>query len=299
VSIACDGRVSGATLEVTHWNGNKTPESLYADTSTEMALKLARQDQNGDEFRNVWDAVVLNNHYDTDGVCSVWACLEPELALEYEDILIAAAEAGDFGEWSSDVGVKLDLTLLNLSQSDEETAYTDALSRLPAILEDLKESGGQKNKHLWKDGWERAVGEWEDIRQDRVKLYRAGDQMVVVEETGPKSRTSPYALDRGMREKNLWSGTTRILRVNPFDVNSNNFVYEKIGHGWVSKLVDRHMVPGSDVDPLVASLNENCQGSSWFAGGPSGLLAICQTKTGVSMSVEEMATLVGRLDAQG
>ena len=41
-SLSCDGKVDGATLDLTHWTNNITPEALYADTSTEIALNLAR-----------------------------------------------------------------------------------------------------------------------------------------------------------------------------------------------------------------------------------------------------------------
>lgn len=85
-------------------------------------------------------------------------------------------------------------------------------------------------------------------------------------------------------EKNVWSGTTRVLRVTPLDVGLKLlFDYEPVGHGSVSKLVDRHVILESDIDSLVASLNEQCQGLPWSAGGgPSGLVALCQTTTGVS-----------------
>ena len=54
---------------------------------------------------------VLNNHFDTDGVLAVWACLEPTEALRHAALLCEGAEAGDFGEWSSDRGVQLDAAI--------------------------------------------------------------------------------------------------------------------------------------------------------------------------------------------
>ena len=40
------------------------------------------------------DAVVLNNHFDTDGLMSAWALLEPEKALQHESAMVMAAAAG-------------------------------------------------------------------------------------------------------------------------------------------------------------------------------------------------------------
>jgi hypothetical protein len=119
---------------VTHWPGNDTPEDLYADTSTEMALKLAKQRK---DYTDLDTATVLNNHYDTDGVLSVWACLEPEKALQYELLLIQGAEAGDFGEWNSDEGVKLDCAVSAFWKPDEEEAYKTVLKEMPKLMKDM------------------------------------------------------------------------------------------------------------------------------------------------------------------
>ena len=57
-------------------------------------------------------ATVLNNHYDTDGLLSVWALLQPEAALQYRQLLVEASEAGDFDEWpASDEGLKLQFAI--------------------------------------------------------------------------------------------------------------------------------------------------------------------------------------------
>ena len=46
-SLSCDGRVPGAALDLTHWTNNKTPDSLYADTSTGIAQKIFTSSQQG------------------------------------------------------------------------------------------------------------------------------------------------------------------------------------------------------------------------------------------------------------
>lgn len=111
-TISCDGRVPGCTLELTHWTDNATPDHLYADTSTECALRLARACARG-EHAALAHATVLNNHFDTDGVLSVWACLEPEAALAHAELLAEGAAAGDFGEWSSPRGARHQLPTWN------------------------------------------------------------------------------------------------------------------------------------------------------------------------------------------
>ena len=117
-SIACDGKVaaepgSGPTLQLTHWTDNETPDDLYADTSTECALRLHAARERGD-YAVFDDAVVLNNHFDTDGVLAVWACLEPQEAARHARLLADGAAAGDFGEWPTDAGLKLDAAIETL-----------------------------------------------------------------------------------------------------------------------------------------------------------------------------------------
>ena len=294
VTISCDGRVRGATLELTHWDGNTTPDQYYADTSTEMALKFASSFSSR-EFDN---ALILNNHFDTDGLCSVWSTLNPEQALQYKDLLRQGAEAGDFGEWSSDEGVKLDLAILALGAGDEKQAYERVLKEMPKLLLDITTTGGKSYEKLWKSGLQEAMDGWNDLKQGRAKLYRGpSPNMVVLEEAGTSVTLSPYALYRGLKENKLWDGTTRILRVQLAVENSSfAYNYEKIGHGWVSKLVSRPVVPSADGNVLAAKLNEQCGTNVWKSGGSAGLVSICCTRQPFSVGPREVARLLAELD---
>ena len=61
---------------------------MYADTSTEIALNFIEQsgDDDDDDDDSFAKALVLNNHYDTDGVLSCYALLEPEFALKHKPV---------------------------------------------------------------------------------------------------------------------------------------------------------------------------------------------------------------------
>src|SRR4051794_523463 len=96
--LSVDGTVANS-IHFSHWQGNETPASLKADTSTEIALNLVASPQRDELTRGI--ELVTNNHFDTDGVLSVWTLLQGERALELRERLIPAAEAGDFSEWSS------------------------------------------------------------------------------------------------------------------------------------------------------------------------------------------------------
>src|SRR5207253_4654367 len=106
--LSVDGTVANA-IHFSHWKGNQTPASVKADTSTEIVLNLVAS-PNREELTQGID-LVTNNHFDTDGVLSVWSVLNAERALPLRDKLIAAAEAGDFSELSSEDGVRASIVI--------------------------------------------------------------------------------------------------------------------------------------------------------------------------------------------
>ena len=117
--LSVDGTVDNA-IHFSHWQGNETPASVKADTSTEIALNVAAP--NRDELTRGID-LVTNNHFDTDGVLSVWTMLNGERALELRDELIAAAEAGDFCEPSSVDAVRASIVIQGSDSPTDHSGY--------------------------------------------------------------------------------------------------------------------------------------------------------------------------------
>ena len=305
-TVSCDGRIpGGVTLELSHWTGNETPDDLYADTSTEMALSFDRRcRQDPCAYQHLSDAYILNNHYDTDGVLSVFACLNPEIALSYADLLVQGAEAGDFGEWSSDEGVKLDCTLEAICEqlADEEQAYHVALKDLPNILHDLNTNSGKSYQYLWKSKWDEVISGWSSLKTGQGAILCGPHyEMAIIMEPSIVLPLSPYALDRGLKDFGLWSSKTlptRILRVSTKETKSSTlyrYQYEKIGHGWVQKLVKRAAVPSVGAEKLVEQLNTD--GRQWSCGGSSGLVSICCTHDFIATTPEEVSQRLLQHDA--
>ena len=106
--LSVDGTVDNA-IHFSHWQGNETPAEVKADTSTEIALNLVASPHRQELTRGI--DLVTNNHFDTDGVLSVWTVLNGESALPLREKLIAAAEAGDFSEFSSEDGVRASIVI--------------------------------------------------------------------------------------------------------------------------------------------------------------------------------------------
>lgn len=122
--LAVDGTVENA-IHFSHWQGNQTPAELKADTSTEIALNLVAAPNRNELTRGI--ELVTNNHFDTDGVLSVWTVLTGERALDLREQLIPAAEAGDFSEFRNEAAVRASIVIQG---SDQPIPDTDSQSPL-------------------------------------------------------------------------------------------------------------------------------------------------------------------------
>jgi hypothetical protein len=126
--LSVDGTV-GNSIHFSHWQGNETPDEVKADTSTEIALNLVASPRREALTKGI--DLVTNNHFDTDGALSVWTVLTGERALDLHDKLIAAAEAGDFSELSSEDGVRASIVIQG---SDQASANNETGSPLACQL---------------------------------------------------------------------------------------------------------------------------------------------------------------------
>src|SRR5688572_11312446 len=165
--LSVDGTVANS-IHFSHWEGNETPSQLKADTSTEIVLNLVASPNRNELTKGI--DLVTNNHFDTDGVLSVWTALAGERALNLRDKLIPAAEAGDFCEFTSEGGIR---TSIVIQGSDQPSPGDDSGSPLASYLADAKiDDDAQaydlvlpevervlthidEYEHLWRAPWEK------------------------------------------------------------------------------------------------------------------------------------------------
>src|SRR5216683_5173543 len=177
--LSIDGTVGNA-VHFSHWKGNGTPVSVKADTSTEIALNLVAAPNREELTRGI--DLVTNNHFDTDGVLSVWTILNGERALELRDKLIAAAEAGDFSEMSTQEGVRASIVIQG---SDLPTDVGSPLARQLAgepvdddarcyelVLPQVERVLTRTNDYasLWIDPWNRIATALESFAKGRSRV---------------------------------------------------------------------------------------------------------------------------------
>ncbi len=180
--LSVDGTVSNS-LHFSHWEGNRTPALVKADTSTEIALNLVASPERERLTEGI--ELVTNNHFDTDGVLSVWTVLAGERALRLREKLIAAAEAGDFSEYSSPDGVRASIViqgsdavvpgeekgsplarhLAGAAVTDEARLYELVLPEVERVIERTDEY-----EFLWRDVWQRIEEAMESFASGQSKV---------------------------------------------------------------------------------------------------------------------------------
>src|ERR1043165_392301 len=180
--LSVDGTVDNS-IHFSHWEGNSTPTEVKADTSTEIALNLVASPNRAALTQGI--ELVTNNHFDTDGALSCWTVLTGERALAYRDLLISAAEAGDFSEFTSDDGVRVSIAIQGSDQAspnnddgsplarllageqvdDDARAYELVLPEVERLLTNLNDY-----ESLWRPAWERLAAAIESFERGESKV---------------------------------------------------------------------------------------------------------------------------------
>ena len=194
--LSVDGTVDNA-IHFSHWQGNQTPASVKADTSTETVLNVVAAPNRAELTRSI--DLVTNNHFDTDGVLSVWAMLTGERALPLREKLVAAAEAGDFSEFSSVDGVRASIVIQGSDSpvdksgsplaaqlaggpvDDEAQAY---LLVLPHVEDVIKNTG--KYEELWRDQWVRIEMALDSFAKGKSSVYESRAARLCIVELAPE-----------------------------------------------------------------------------------------------------------------
>ncbi|HEX5888145.1 MAG TPA: DUF6687 family protein [Pyrinomonadaceae bacterium] len=200
--LSVDGTVPNS-IHFSHWADNETPAELRADTSTEIALNLVASPDR-DSFTKGID-LVTNNHFDCDGVLSCWTVLTGERALEYRALLIAAAEAGDFSEHSSDDGVRVSIAIQGAEQSSPNNDDGSPLAQMLAgrematrvaendalayelVFPEVERLLTNVNAYepLWREGWKAVADALESFESGRSQVREYGDSKISVVTLAP------------------------------------------------------------------------------------------------------------------
>jgi hypothetical protein len=267
--LSVDGTVSNS-IHFSHWEGNETSAQLKADTSTEIALNLVAAPNRNELTRGI--ELVTNNHFDTDGVLSVWTVLTGERALDLRDKLIPAAEAGDFSEFTSEAAVRASIAIQGSDQAnpnddagsplacqlagesvDDAKAYELVLPEVERLLTRTDEY-----EPLWRSAWEKIATAMESFERGAstvTEFADAGFSLItlapdVFSPSGfnPTRHAAPYTAISRYAKGALFVITT------PFN-NGWTYRIDYPYYSWAETIV-RPRIKRRDLSQLLAELNE-------------------------------------------
>jgi hypothetical protein len=268
--LSVDGTVANS-IHFSHWEGNETPAQLKADTSTEIALNLVAAPNRNELTRGI--ELVTNNHFDTDGVLSVWTVLTGERALELREKLIPAAEAGDFSEFSNEQAVRASIAIQGSDQpipedksgsplacqlagedvNDDARAYELVLPEVERLLTKTDEY-----EPLWRSAWEKIVTAIESFERRTSQVAEFADAGISLVTLAPDV-FSPGGFDP-TRHAAPYTAIARYAKGRLFLIATplnNGWAYrvDYPYYSWAETVV-RPRIQRRNFSPLVAELDQ-------------------------------------------
>ncbi len=269
--LSVDGTVPNS-VHFSHWEGNETPVELKADTSTQIALNLVASPQQSQFTRGI--ELVTNNHFDADGVLSVWTVLNGNRALSFKDTLISTAEAGDFSEMTSEAGVRVSIAIQGSDQAGNESQEGSPLAQFlngGAAVDDAKAydlvlpevekliTNIDAYEHLWREGWEQvatAIESFEKGASVAEELSEVNTTLVTISPDifGP-SGFDPGRHGLPVIAISQYAHGELFLIATPYE-SGWSYRFDYPYYSWAETVV-RPKIERRDLTPLLARLNQS------------------------------------------
>ncbi|NTZ82499.1 hypothetical protein FCJ61_05645 [Burkholderia metallica] len=154
-NISADAAHNAATrLTLSHWPANRTPARYKANLSTESVLRFAPEMTDDPDVR-----YVTTDHFDLDGLASVYGLIAPDHALRHQALLVDVARFGDFARGRSDAARRLAFALNAIvaraaheigTPHDESMRIAQVFRVLLPALRDLLDAPSPPDA-LWRD----------------------------------------------------------------------------------------------------------------------------------------------------
>jgi hypothetical protein len=277
-NVVVDGSsTDGTVLTLSHWPHAPTPPpGLAHDLSAEMALGYLDQ-----PFHHGLAEVVSNNHFDQDGLVSVYALAEPEGAHARRQLLADLASAGDFATYRDRRAARASMVLSAYADSARSPIgpapddygewtgilYNELLARLPELLEHP-----ERYRSLWEDEDAHLSASEELITSGRVAIKELPEIDLSVVTVPPDAPA-----EGGHRFGGQWSEGLHPMalynNVNSFTVLTVTGRNYEVGYryeSWV-QYRSRPVRPRVDLGGLATQLNDFETGGRWVFDGAGAL----------------------------
>jgi hypothetical protein len=258
-NVIVDGSANAhTTLTLSHWPRSGTPVEYRDDLSAQIAFRFLDRAQGYEPAE-----VVSNNHFDEDGLVSVFALVDPDAAQARRELLIDVASAGDLEVWSSRTALRIALTINAITeQSDYDSGalYHDMLPRLVEVCEHT-----DRFRSMWEaadaqtEAGLAALADGTITIEERPELDLAA---VTIPETWASSvaRRFAVAVEHALTNDSLYP-RTQCLRVLRTVGSSHRLGYRY--ESWV-QLRSRRPMGRVELTPLADELTQlETQGAVW------------------------------------
>jgi len=259
-NIIVDGAPHKDTvLTLSHWPGSGSPAEFRADTSTEIVMNYLNTPGASEQYAPKVRAV-SNNHYDEDGLCSVWAMLNPQKALAQRDVLVDVAKAGDFNTYRRPQAAKVVFTIRSYAdteyspvfdklQKDDDTGSARYQALLPLL------EGFMDDTELYGPYWD---SEWSAMLKSKTAMVMGEVELHEVPHVDLAVAQTPEPLHPMVLYNN--TERLRVLTALPGGYYCLRYRYET----WV-QYASRPVMPRVDLTPLVSRLQDLEQGEGQWS----------------------------------
>ncbi|MGA3216886.1 MAG: DUF6687 family protein [Acidimicrobiales bacterium] len=302
--VLVDGAArAGSVLTLSHWPQSPTPPALVRDLSAQIvfaflhafegrlalgapATHRGQQRRSGVEIKAALAAferaqVVTNDHFDEDGVVSVFAMADPETALSHEELLVDVASCGDFGVVRSRQAARIAFAIGPIAAA-AEAAELSLVAERPgswsgpryrAVLERLVEliEHTEAFRSYWAEQDAVLVSSEEDLSNGSVVIEEVGEvDLAVVRRlrgTAPPGSVAAGAVPLSAVALHSATPASRVLAFN----GGRCELYLRY-ESWV-RYVSRQVPRRPDLAPLAAQLSAlEPSGLRWSADGVGSLV---------------------------
>ncbi len=217
--------------------------------------------------------LVTNNHFDTDGVLSVWTVLTGARALELREKLIATAEVGDFSEFPNESAVRASIVIQGSDQAgasyetgsplarrlageevkDDARAYELVLPEVERVLTNI-----EAYEPLWRKGWEQIATALESFERGTSVVQESAQAGLSLVTMGPDAfGNSGFDPNRHSISYTVISRYARgqlFIIATPF-TDGWYYQIDYPYYSWAETII-RPRIPRHDLEELLASLNK-------------------------------------------
>jgi hypothetical protein len=280
-NVVVDGSANRATvLTLSHWPGAPTPAPLQRDLSAEIAFAYL-------EHPELWveASTVTNNHYDQDGLVSVLALVDPEVAAQHRRLLVDVAAAGDFGTYRDRRAARASMVIA--AWGDAQLGYSATLPLLLPLALDP-----EPYRHVWQPEDDHLTQSEAAVADGTITISELPEidlAVVSVPDHEPSRSGHRFAHQtfEGVHPMAVHNATERFRLLV---LHGHRFRYVDRYETWV-QYQSRPTLPRVDLRPLAERLTELDE-VRWQAGTPGQLTPELEHEGESSLSGRMVTELV-------